>query len=136
MPGVKLFTESTTTMQLCISRIIVHSAFFIHLGTPLRRPVRNDTHPQQAKVPLYLCARVGVLLYNPVVPDRRLIFRSKRRAEHRHNKRQRQRRCRLLRSLYSFLYSYVSPSARQLSTTFPVHIASPVNTGTINLPEC
>jgi len=50
----------------------------------------GDTCPQ-AKAPLCLYARAGALLYKAVlvVPDKRtgrLIFRSKRRAEHSHDK--------------------------------------------------
>ena len=68
--------------------LVVHSAFFIHLGGAAETSVRNDTCPR-AKAPLCLYARAGALLYKAVVPDKctcRPIFRSKRRAKHSHDK--------------------------------------------------
>jgi len=75
-------------MRLRISHIsrslgVLHSS-----GCAAETSVRNDTCPQ-AKAPLCLYARAGALLYKAVVPDKRtgrLIFRSKRRAEHSHDK--------------------------------------------------
>jgi hypothetical protein len=102
--------------------------------------VRNDTRPQQAKVPLYLYARAGVLLYNPVVPDRCTggpIFRSKCRAEHRDVKSD--NIVVISFAARSFVCLCTSRTTERATTCFnylPVHITSPVNTGTINLHEC
>ena len=121
--------------------LVVHSAFFIHLGGAAETSVRNDTCPQ-AKAPLCLYARAGALLYKAVVPDRRtgrLIFRSKRRAEHSHDKADNiviisfDRCTQLCILMYLMRHRNVR---RLVSTTFPVRITSSVHTEKINLAEC
>ena len=121
--------------------LVVHSAFFIHLGGAAETSVRNDTCPQ-AKAPLCLYARAGALLYKAVVPDKRtgrLIFRSKRRAEHSHDKADNIVIISFVRCTQFCILMYLMRhrNARRLvSTTFPVRITSSVHTEKINLAEC
>jgi hypothetical protein len=121
--------------------LVVHSAFFIHPGGAAETSVRNDTCPQ-AKAPLCLYAHAGALLYKAVVPDKRtgrLIFRSKRRAEHSHDKADNIVIISFVRCTQFCILMYLMRhrNARRLvSTTFPVRITSSVHTEKINLPEC
>jgi hypothetical protein len=88
-PGVKLFTASATAMQLRISRIH-HLLGVPHSSGCAAETSRAERHVSSRKGSLVFVHLYRVLLYSPVVSDRctcRLIFRSKRRAEHRHNKR-------------------------------------------------
>ena len=120
--------------------LVVHSAFFIHLGGAAETSVRNDTCPQ-AKAPLCLYARAGALLYKAVVPDKRtgrLIFRSKRRAEHSHDKADNIVIISFVRCTQFCILMYLTRhrnTRRLVSTTFPVRITSSVHTEKINLAE-
>ena len=144
-PGVTLSISSATAMQLCISHIR-RSLGILHSSGYAAETSRAERHPSSASKGSFVfvcphrCAFVQSVCFCTIqwcqIDAHAVSSFGQNATPSRHNKRERQRRCRLLRSLYSFLYSYVSPSARQLSTTFPVHITSPVNTGTINLPEC
>ena len=76
-------------MQLCISRIR-RSLGVPHSSGCAAETSRAERHVFSCKGSLVFVQLYRVLLYSPVVSDRRacrLIFRSKSRAEHRHNKR-------------------------------------------------
>jgi len=122
--------------------LVVHSAFFIHLRGAAETPVRNDTCPQ-AKAPLCLYARAGALLYKAVVPDkctRRRIFRSKRRAEHSHDKADNIVIISFVRCTQFCILTYLTatetPDDLFQLPFFPVRITSSVHTEKINLAEC
>ena len=128
-------------MRLRISRVrrslgVLHSS-----GCAAETSVWNDTCPQ-AKAPLCLYARAGALLYKVVVPDKctgRRIFRSKRRAEHSHDKADNIVIISSVRCTQFCILMYLMRhrNARRLvSTTFPVRITSSVHTEKINLAEC